>query len=89
MPVFFTRDAMHKRGYCRHAVSVCLSVRPSVRPFVCLSRSWIMSKRINIQGGDIPTGTPLTGRRMQVGYRQKSRFWLQSWGASAPVSHSG
>jgi len=26
--------------------------------------------------GDIPTGTPLTGRRMQVGYtRQKSRFW--------------
>ena len=47
---------------------------------VCLSRSWIMSKRINIsskffhhrvatpflffhtkQGGDIPTGTPLTG----------------------------
>ena len=31
---------MHKRGYCRHAVSVC--------PSVCLSRSWIMSKRINI-----------------------------------------
>jgi len=24
------RDAMHKRGLCRHAVSVCLSVRPSV-----------------------------------------------------------
>ena len=34
------RDAMHKRGLCRHAVSVSLSVR--------LSRSWIMSKRINI-----------------------------------------
>ena len=31
---------MHKRGLCRHAVSVCLSV--------CLSRSWIISKRINI-----------------------------------------
>ena len=66
------RDAMHKRGICRHAVSVCLSV--------CLSRSWIMSKRINMsskhfhrrvatpflffhtkRGGDIPTGTPLNG----------------------------
>ena len=23
---FSPRDAMHKRGYCRHAVSVCLSV---------------------------------------------------------------
>ena len=35
---------MHKRGYSRHAVSVCPSVCLSVR----LSRSWIMSKRINI-----------------------------------------
>ena len=33
---FLPRDAMHKRGLCRHAVSVCLSV----------SRSWILSKRI-------------------------------------------
>jgi len=41
---FLPRDAMHKRGLCRHAVSVRLSVRPSVR----LSCSWIMSKRINI-----------------------------------------
>jgi len=24
-------NAMHKRGLCRHAVSVCVSVRPSVR----------------------------------------------------------
>jgi len=32
---FLPRDAMHKRGLCRHAVSVCLS------------RSWIMWKRIN------------------------------------------
>jgi len=43
---FFPRDAMHKRGLCRHAVSVC--VRPSVCPSVRPSRSWIMSKRINI-----------------------------------------
>ena len=28
------RDAMHKRGLCCHAVSVCLSVCPSVRPSV-------------------------------------------------------
>ena len=71
-PSFFAARCMHKRGYCRHAVSVC--------PSVCLSRSWIMSKWINIsskffhhrvatpfwffhtkRGGDIPTGTPLTG----------------------------
>jgi len=39
------RDAMRcKRGLCCHAVSVCLSVCPSVR----LSRSWITSKRIKI-----------------------------------------
>ena len=24
-------------------------------------------------------GNPLAGRRMQVGYRQKSRFWSNSW----------
>jgi len=33
-------DAMHKRGLCRHSVSVCLSV--------CLLRSCVVSKRINI-----------------------------------------
>jgi len=38
--VLLPRDAMHKRGLCRHAVSV--------RPSVCLSRSWIVSKRIKI-----------------------------------------
>jgi len=32
---YLPRDAMHTRGICRHAVSV--------RPSVCLSRSWIMS----------------------------------------------
>jgi len=34
--LFLPRDAMHKRGLCRHAVSVCLL------------RSWIMSKRLSI-----------------------------------------
>ena len=41
---FLPRDAMHKRGLCRHAVHVCLSVSLSV----CLSRSWFMSKRIKV-----------------------------------------
>ena len=27
---FLSRDAMRKRGLCRHAVCVCLFVRPSV-----------------------------------------------------------
>ena len=31
---FFPRDAMHKRGYCRRAVSVRPSVRLYVRPSV-------------------------------------------------------
>ena len=29
--LFLPRDAMHKRGLCCHAVSVCLSVCPTVR----------------------------------------------------------
>jgi len=37
-------DAIRKRGLCRHAVSV----RPSIRLYVCLSRSYVLSKRINI-----------------------------------------
>ena len=41
---FLPRDAMHKRGLCRHAVSVCLSACLSVR----LSHSYILSKRIKI-----------------------------------------
>jgi len=43
---FLSRDAMRKRGLCRHAVCVCLFVRPSVRP----SRSCILilSKGVNM-----------------------------------------
>ena len=41
---FLPRDMLCKRGRCRHAASVCPSVRPSVR----LSRSYILSKRINM-----------------------------------------
>jgi len=38
--VLFPRDAMHKRRLCRYPVSV--------RPSACPSRSWILSKQINI-----------------------------------------
>jgi len=36
----FCRAMLCKHGLCRHAVSVCV--------YVCLSRSWILPKRINI-----------------------------------------
>jgi len=71
----FCRVMLCKRGLCRHAVSVCLSV--------CLSRSYIVLKRVIVfsklfhhwvakpcwflrtkRHGNIPTGIPLTGRRM-------------------------
>ena len=45
---FLPCDAMHKRGYCRHAVFVRPSVRLSVCPSVRLSRSWVAPKRIKI-----------------------------------------
>jgi len=45
LDIFAARYAMQLRGLlCRHAVSVCLFVCPSVR----LSRLWVVSKRINV-----------------------------------------
>ena len=38
--MFSPRDDMHKRGLCRFAVSVC--------PSVCLSRSCILLKQMNV-----------------------------------------
>ena len=35
-PILLPRDAMHKRGLCRHAVSVCLSVCPSATFVSCV-----------------------------------------------------
>ena len=77
---------MHKRGLCRHAVCMCVSVY--------LSRSWIMSKRINIfskfvspsgshttlvffhkTGWRYSDGNPLNGGVECRWGRQKSRFW--------------
>jgi len=71
---------MHKRGLCRHAMSVRLSV--------CLSRSWILSKRVIVFSdfflplgsqtlrtkpyGDIPTATPLTAASNVSDYKE---YW--------------
>ena len=41
--VFLPPDAMHKRGICRHAVSVC----PSVRLSVSLSDTFVSSVKTN------------------------------------------
>ena len=59
---------MHKRGLCRHAVSVCLSVRPSVTfvnkdifEFFSLSRSQAILAFPRQTGWQYSDGNPLTG----------------------------
>ena len=48
---FLSRDAMHKRGICRHPVSVCLSV--------CLSVTFVSCAKTNIDIFEIfsPSGS--------------------------------
>ena len=70
---FLPRDTMHKRGLCRRAVSVCLSVRLSVtfvdhvktnkHIFEIFSQSGSHTILVfpTKGGADIPMGTPLTG----------------------------
>jgi len=95
---FLPRDAMHKRGLCRHAVSVCLCVSVSV----CPSRSWIISKRIDISSnfftiGSIVVfpyetarqysgGNPLTGASNAGGVGRNRDFELDS---ACTVNRSG
>jgi len=70
---------LRKSGPCRHAVSVCLSVRlPTVTFVNCVKMNNRIFKFFSLSGsqtilvfrikrhGNIPTGT-LTGRRLQVG----------------------
>ena len=90
---FLSRDAMHKRGLCRHAMCVC----PSVHPSVCLSVTFVDQVKTNKhifeifspsgshtilvffhtkRGGDILTGTLLTGGvecRWGIGRNRDSR----------------
>jgi len=68
---FLPRDAMHKRGLCRRAVSVCLAVCLPVRPSITFVYSVDTNKRRPIYKifhrrivfrtkpyGNIQTGTP-------------------------------
>jgi len=86
--LFLPHDAMHKRGNCCHAVSVRPSVmfvdnvktnRHNLRIFLPFGIHGILV--ITYQTGwrhSDGNPPPLTGRRMQVGHRQKSRFWSNS-----------
>jgi len=85
---FLPRDAMHKRGLCRHAVSDCLSVRPSVN---CAKTNkdifevFLPSSTQAILVFPRQTGwrysdgnTPNGGVQCRWG-RQKTRFWTNIW----------
>jgi len=70
--LFLPRDAMHKRGYSRHAVSVC----PSDRLSVCLSVTFVDHVKTNkhtfeffsLSGSHIIVVFPYqTGRRYSDG----------------------
>jgi len=63
---FLPRDAMHKRGLFRHAASVCESV--------CLSRSWIVSKLIN-----------MSSKLFTVGYTHHSSFFHAKRHSNTPT----
>ena len=90
--IFLPRDAMHKRGLCRHAVSD----RPSVRLSVCMSVTFVDHVKTNKHifeifrsrvatpfwffhtklGGDTPTRTPLTGASNARGYDKMTHKYL-------------
>ena len=53
----YAADCVDRRGLCRHAVSVCLSV--CLCRCVCLSRSWILSKRVRYRQTFSPSGRPI------------------------------
>jgi len=77
--VLLARDAMHKRGLCRQAVSVCVSVTfvncvkmnkdifEIFSPRVAKPFSFFHAKR----DGDIPTGTHVTGASNAGGVGKK------------------
>jgi len=93
LAVFYFCRAMllRKRGLCRHAVSVCLFVRPSVTFVDHVKTNKHIFEFFSPSGSHtIPVfpcqrwcrysdGNPLTGTSNAGGYRQKSRFWSNSW----------
>ena len=93
LSVSLPRDAMHKRGYSRHAVSVCLSVtfvdhvKTNKHIFEMFSPSGSHTILVfpHQTGWRYSDGNPPNlGRRMQVGYRHESRFWSNSWLSKIP-----
>jgi len=85
----YCRAMICKRGLCRHAVSVCSSVR-HVREFCYNKLTYLQffspsgSHTILVfqtkRHGDIPTGTPLYKGGVECRWcRQKSLFWANIW----------
>ena len=66
--VFLPRDTMHKRGLCRHAVFVCLSVCVSVRFVSCVKTNKDIFKIFSSSGSQaIPVFPCQTGWRYSDG----------------------
>ena len=91
---FLPRDAMHKCGLCRHAVSVCLPVCPCVR--VCHVRELRHNEQRHLRifftieyphhsSFSIPNEMGIIRRNPFNGGvecrwgRQKTRFWTNIW----------
>jgi len=88
---FLPRDAMHKRGLCRHAVSVCVSVCVSVTFVSCIKTNKVIFEIFSPSGSHtivvFPHQTewrysdgnsPNGGVECRWG-RQKTRFWTNIW----------
>ena len=83
---FLPCDAMHKRGYCRHAMSVCLSVRLSVTFVSCAKTNKDIFEIFPLSGSQTilvfpyQTGwrysdeNPLTGSSNARGYEKMTIF---------------
>jgi len=97
-PLIVPRDAMHKRGLCRHAVSVCLSVCVSVTFVDCVKTNKHIFKIVSPSGShtilfffrakrhsNIPTGTPLMGAS-NAGEVGRNRYSEPIYGLTACVN---
>jgi len=77
---FLPRDAMHKRGLCRHAVSVCLSIT-FVSKRVNISSKFFHLRVAHHSSFSIPNGMPI--------FRQEPPKWdVECRYQFAPNSHA-
>jgi len=84
---FLPHDAMHKRGICRHAVSVCLSVTfvssVETNKYIFKFFSPLGSQAILVflyqTSWRYSDGNPLNGGVKCRWHRQKSRFCANIW----------